>query len=978
MKRIIAAAFAVSLWVATAAAQVNIGQLPAAASLQASDLFIVDQANGGGRQTRAGGPVLIYSYLSSLLLSTPNTWGGSQSFAGGASIVGLTVNVTGGTQCLQANSVGLVSGAGAPCGSGGGGLPSLLQGAIWIGSGSNVATAIVISGDCVISDLGAILCTKTEGSVFAASATLDTTNAANILSGIIPAGRLSGTYGALTGTGTLLSGATGAGFTVALGTSTITGTIGVPNGGTGAATFTANLPLIGNGTGAVGQGTRGGNTTVFATVAGSFTNGHCLEVDVNSNIVDAGGACTTGGGGGTVTAGVGGELTYYAATGTVVSGNADATIAAGVLTLGISGSVLGELCLAGNTSGTFCMAPQAVTGTPIWALGTSSGTPAVTASAPLVITAATGNISISPGTGLSIAAGNLNITNTAVTPASYGASTSIPSFTVNQQGQLTAAAGNAVIAPAGTLTGATLAANVLASSLTSVGALSAGSLASGFTPVTGSLIAADTVANANLAQMPGDTIKCNAAGSTANASDCTAAQIATLLGSDVPQLAANNVFTTSRQTFNYTPVFDLASGLLSVNELFTATGVVVGTNQNYSDIRSSQANGGANNYTVGVNGIAAIFYAQPTSNSGSDATSNLYAASLNATNAGPGTVKAIHTGCTGVTGSTGICFGINTQMQPVSTQGSTVGNFVTLTSSGVNNLAIANDVESVGDQWLAGLCGGCINQLPVGTAFIRWNVSSASASGARFLSMDSPSSVETFFVDQNANVQGNSMNAYTYGSQAVHGMNRVNGSFSSPTQVLSGNNVGQVTWAGWDGSGALSGNQGIIRGVATENWVGTGNHGLLLAVFTTPTGSGTAVQAATFQASGGFAVGTVTDPGIGSVIANGHLLATGTAPTISSCGVSPSVTGGDNFGSVVAGTGILSSCVINFGKTWGSAPRCVASSATAIASLTVSASTTQLTVGGTSLTGDTINWVCGSTAWLENDNDNWPIMEMTG
>lgn len=53
----------------------------------------------------------------------------------------------------------------------------------------------------------------------------------------------------------------------------------------------------------------------------------------------------------------------------------------------------------------------------------------------------------------------------------FGSSTSIPSLTVNAKGLVTAAAGNAVIAPAGTLTGTTLAAGVVNSSLTSVGTL---------------------------------------------------------------------------------------------------------------------------------------------------------------------------------------------------------------------------------------------------------------------------------------------------------------------------------------------------------------------------------------------------------------------------------------------------------------------------------------------------------------------------
>lgn len=73
------------------------------------------------------------------------------------------------------------------------------------------------------------------------------------------------------------------------------------------------------------------------------------------------------------------------------------------------------------------------------------------------------------GSGNVTAAATLATVNSNV--GSFGSSTAIPVFTVNGKGLITAASTAVVVAPAGTLSGATLAANVLASSLTSVGIL---------------------------------------------------------------------------------------------------------------------------------------------------------------------------------------------------------------------------------------------------------------------------------------------------------------------------------------------------------------------------------------------------------------------------------------------------------------------------------------------------------------------------
>lgn len=74
-------------------------------------------------------------------------------------------------------------------------------------------------------------------------------------------------------------------------TTAVSGGNTVANGKTGQTSFTASLPVLGNGTSALAQGTRSGNTTEFATVNSSTVNGDCAEWDANGNLVDTGAAC---------------------------------------------------------------------------------------------------------------------------------------------------------------------------------------------------------------------------------------------------------------------------------------------------------------------------------------------------------------------------------------------------------------------------------------------------------------------------------------------------------------------------------------------------------------------------------------------------------------------------------------------------------------------------------------------------------------
>ena len=130
--------------------------------------------------------------------------------------------------------------------------------------------------------------------------------------------------------------------------------------GTTTGTVTPNLPVIGNAGGnGFAQGTRSGNTTKFSTVIGTLINGDCVSIDSNGNLIDAGGACTIGGGGGTVSSASKGQPAFYGASGTVVSGaggviyTAATTVAQAITDCGSAANCVLTANLALTANGSF-------------------------------------------------------------------------------------------------------------------------------------------------------------------------------------------------------------------------------------------------------------------------------------------------------------------------------------------------------------------------------------------------------------------------------------------------------------------------------------------------------------------------------------------------------------------------------------------------------------------------------------------------
>jgi hypothetical protein len=217
----------------------------------------------------------------------------------------------------------------------------------------------------------------------AASATTDTTNAANITSGTLPTGRLTGSYTGITGVGTLAAG-------------TWNGTaIGIGYGGTGlTATPTNGQLAIGNGTGySLATLTAGTNVSISNTAGGITIS-------------------ATPAAGGTVTSVAMTVPSFLSVTGTPIttSGTLAVTLSGTALPVANGGS--GATTLTGYLYG--------------------NGTSAFTASTTIPNTAITGlgTMSTQAASAVTITGGTINGTSIGATTTSTGAFTTVAATTV--------------------------------------------------------------------------------------------------------------------------------------------------------------------------------------------------------------------------------------------------------------------------------------------------------------------------------------------------------------------------------------------------------------------------------------------------------------------------------------------------------------------------------------------------------------------
>jgi hypothetical protein len=281
------------------------------------------------------------------------------------------------------------------------------------------------------------------------------------------------------------------------------------------------------------------------------------------------------------------------------------------------------------------------------------------------------------GTGLALNGNEFSIANTTVTAGSYGNGDSVATFTVNGQGQLSAAANVAITANAANLTGSVLASSITTSNLTSFGTVTV-------INVTGNITAGNVYANAG-------TIGASLLGGTLT----TAAQ---------PNITSVGTLSSLAVTGNITGGNIATTGIANIGTL-SVTGVT-----NLGPVGNVIITGGSSGYYLQTNGSGNLSWAAVPSGDGiSNGTSNVSIpvinGNINMSVGGTSNVVIVTSTGANVTGTLNVTSNANvgnlgTGGLIVATGNVTGGNLVTSGIANVTGNVVAGNLKTAGNVYI--------------------------------------------------------------------------------------------------------------------------------------------------------------------------------------------------------------------------------------------------------------------------------------